>query len=113
MRKPQTDIPATPVIPVIERMFSRIDVLASREEAISLKEISEKTGYISEAGQCLVMQARIAGRKLIMVVLDSAGKLGRIADAERVRRWVEANRHMISPAAATPQPTLTAAHVAS
>jgi len=49
----------------------------------------QKTGYISEAGQCLVMQARIAGRKLIMVFLDSAGKMGRIADAERVRRWVE------------------------
>jgi D-alanyl-D-alanine endopeptidase (penicillin-binding protein 7) len=51
----------------------------------------QKTGYISEAGQCLVMQTRIAGRKLIMVFLDSAGKLTRIADAERVRRWVEAN----------------------
>jgi D-alanyl-D-alanine endopeptidase (penicillin-binding protein 7) len=49
----------------------------------------QKTGYISEAGQCLVMQARIAGRKLIMVFLDSAGKLSRIADAERVRHWVE------------------------
>ena len=49
----------------------------------------QKTGYISEAGRCLVMQARVAGRKLIMVFLDSAGKLGRIADAERVRRWVE------------------------
>lgn len=51
----------------------------------------QKTGYITEAGQCLVMQARIAGRKLILVFLDSAGKLSRIADAERVRRWVEAN----------------------
>jgi len=49
----------------------------------------QKTGYISEAGQCLVMQARIAGRKLIMVFLDSAGKLSRLGDAERVRRWVE------------------------
>ena len=49
----------------------------------------QKTGYISEAGQCLVMQARVAGRQLIMVFLDSAGKLSRIADAERVRRWVE------------------------
>ncbi len=49
----------------------------------------QKTGYISEAGQCLVMQAQVAGRKLIMVFLDSAGKLTRIADAERVRRWVE------------------------
>lgn len=49
----------------------------------------QKTGYITEAGQCLVMQAKIAGRKLIMVFLDSAGKLSRIADAERVRHWVE------------------------
>ena len=51
----------------------------------------QKTGYISEAGQCLVMQAKIAGRKLIMVFLDSAGKLSRIGDAERVRKWVETN----------------------
>ncbi len=49
----------------------------------------QKTGYISEAGQCLVMQTKIAGRKLIMVFLDSAGKFSRIADAERVRHWVE------------------------
>jgi D-alanyl-D-alanine endopeptidase (penicillin-binding protein 7) len=49
----------------------------------------QKTGYISEAGQCLVMQAKIAGRKLIMVFLDSAGKLSRIGDAERVRHWLE------------------------
>ena len=51
----------------------------------------QKTGYINEAGQCLVMQAKVAGRKLIMVFLDSAGKFSRLADAERVRRWVEAN----------------------
>lgn len=49
----------------------------------------QKTGYISEAGQCLVMQAKVAGRNLVMVFLDSAGKLSRIGDAERVRRWVE------------------------
>ena len=49
----------------------------------------QKTGYISEAGQCLVMQAKVAGRKLVMVFLDSAGKFSRTADAERVRRWVE------------------------
>jgi D-alanyl-D-alanine endopeptidase (penicillin-binding protein 7) len=50
----------------------------------------QKTGYISEAGRCLVMQAKISGRKLIMVFLDSTGKLSRSQDAERVRRWVEA-----------------------
>ena len=45
----------------------------------------QKTGYISEAGRCLVMQAKMAGRHLIMVFLDSAGKYSRIGDAERVR----------------------------
>ena len=55
----------------------------------------QKTGYISEAGQCLVMQTRIAGRKLIMVFLDSAGKLSRLGDAERVRRWVETSPLMV------------------
>lgn len=49
----------------------------------------QKTGYISEAGRCLVMQAEVAGRKLIMVFLDSAGQFSRLADAERVRNWVE------------------------
>ena len=57
----------------------------------------QKTGYISEAGQCLVMQAKIAGRHLIMVFLDSAGKLSRIADAERVRHWVEAQQKFVVP----------------
>lgn len=49
----------------------------------------QKTGYISEAGRCLVMQARVAGRKVIMVFLDAAGTLSRNQDAERVRRWME------------------------
>ncbi len=49
----------------------------------------QKTGYISEAGQCLVMQAQLAGRRLVMVFLDSAGRYSRLGDAERVRRWVQ------------------------
>lgn len=48
----------------------------------------QKTGYITEAGQCLVMQASLAGRKLIMVLLDSAGRYSRIGDAERIRKWL-------------------------
>ncbi len=50
----------------------------------------QKTGYIVEAGRCLVMQAQLAGRKLIMVFLDSTGKYSRLGDAERVRHWIEA-----------------------
>lgn len=57
----------------------------------------QKTGYISEAGRCLVMQAKIAGRQLIMVFLDSTGKLSRLQDAERVRRWVEVQTELARP----------------
>ncbi|WP_291089119.1 serine hydrolase [Hydrogenophaga sp.] len=64
----------------------------------------QKTGYISEAGRCLVMQAKVAGRQLIMVFLDSAGKLSRMQDAERVRRWVEVQAETTPrPIAARPQ----------
>jgi serine-type D-Ala-D-Ala endopeptidase (penicillin-binding protein 7) len=48
----------------------------------------QKTGYIAEAGRCVVMQAELAGRKLIMVLLDSAGSWARVADAERLRSWL-------------------------
>jgi D-alanyl-D-alanine endopeptidase (penicillin-binding protein 7) len=48
-----------------------------------------KTGYISEAGRCLVMQAEISGKSVVLVFLDSMGKLSRIGDAERIRKWME------------------------
>lgn len=48
-----------------------------------------KTGYISEAGRCVVMHARIAAKPMIIVLLDSWGKYTRIADANRIKRWVE------------------------
>jgi D-alanyl-D-alanine endopeptidase (penicillin-binding protein 7) len=50
----------------------------------------QKTGFINEAGRCLVMQAMIQGRNVIMVFLDSKGKMSRTADAGRMRRWLEA-----------------------
>lgn len=53
-----------------------------------------KTGYISEAGRCLVMQATIAGEPMIVVLLDSNGKMTRIGDANRVRKWMEHNMDM-------------------
>jgi D-alanyl-D-alanine endopeptidase (penicillin-binding protein 7) len=63
----------------------------------------QKTGYISAAGRCLVMQAELAGRRLIMVLLDSAGKYSRIGDAERIRAWLTRNVATVSeaPQAAT------------
>lgn len=48
-----------------------------------------KTGFIHEAGKCLVMQARVSGRPVVIVLLDSAGKLTRVADANRIKRWME------------------------
>ena len=49
-----------------------------------------KTGYINEAGRCLVMQVTLKTRPVIIVLLDSWGKLTRIADANRIRKWLEA-----------------------
>ena len=50
-----------------------------------------KTGYISEAGRCLVMHVRMASREVIVVLLDSWGKLSRIGDANRIKKWLESN----------------------
>jgi serine-type D-Ala-D-Ala endopeptidase (penicillin-binding protein 7) len=58
----------------------------------------QKTGYINEAGRCLVMQAKIAGRAVVMVFLDSKGKQSRLADASRIRKWLAGN----SPQALVP-----------
>jgi D-alanyl-D-alanine endopeptidase (penicillin-binding protein 7) len=52
----------------------------------------QKTGYISAAGRCLVMQAVIEGQRVVMVLLDSVGKYSRIGDAQRIRQWLEANK---------------------
>jgi D-alanyl-D-alanine endopeptidase (penicillin-binding protein 7) len=52
----------------------------------------QKTGYISAAGRCLVMQAVIEGQRIVMVLLDSVGRYSRIGDAQRIRQWLEATR---------------------
>lgn len=71
----------------------------------------QKTGYISEAGRCLVMQAKLAGRQVIMVFLDSAGRYSRIGDAERVRKWINETLPVAHPVTAAPHvpvlPTVT------
>jgi serine-type D-Ala-D-Ala endopeptidase (penicillin-binding protein 7) len=51
----------------------------------------QKTGYITEAGKCLVMAAVIEGRSIVIVLLDSLGKYTRVADAKRIKTWMEAN----------------------
>jgi D-alanyl-D-alanine endopeptidase (penicillin-binding protein 7) len=53
--------------------------------------IVQKTGYIAEAGKCLVMEAVIEGRNVVIVLLDSFGKNTRVADAKRVKTWMESN----------------------
>lgn len=50
-----------------------------------------KTGYISEAGRCLVMEAKIKQRPVIIVLLDSWGKNTRIGDANRIKKWMESS----------------------
>jgi D-alanyl-D-alanine endopeptidase (penicillin-binding protein 7) len=60
----------------------------------------QKTGYIAAAGRCLVMQAAIEGRRVVMVLLDSVGRASRFADAQRVRDWIKATRLQAQAAAA-------------
>ena len=50
-----------------------------------------KTGYTSEAGRCLVMKTRVGNRPLVMVLLNSQGKLTPLGDANRIKRWLEGN----------------------
>jgi D-alanyl-D-alanine endopeptidase (penicillin-binding protein 7) len=50
--------------------------------------IVQKTGYITEAGKCLVMAAVIEGRSVVIVLLDSFGKYTRVADAQRIKTWM-------------------------
>ncbi|MBL0168880.1 MAG: D-alanyl-D-alanine endopeptidase [Propionivibrio sp.] len=68
-----------------------------------------KTGYIHEAGKCLVMQARVADKPVVIVLLDSAGKQTRVGDANRIKHWMESTQshtqasRKLSPQAALAQ----------
>ncbi len=64
--------------------FNTNRLVSSNQWSIGL----QKTGYISEAGNCLVMQTLIDGRPMIVVLLDAAGKLSRFGDAQRIRDWI-------------------------
>ena len=57
----------------------------------------QKTGFINEAGRCLVMKARVGDRNLVIVLLDALGSQARFADAERIREYVMA----VAPGAAS------------
>jgi D-alanyl-D-alanine endopeptidase (penicillin-binding protein 7) len=66
--------------------FRNTDSLVSNP---TWKIIVQKTGYINEAGKCLVMQAVIEERTVVIVLLDSFGKYTRVADAKRIKKWME------------------------
>jgi D-alanyl-D-alanine endopeptidase (penicillin-binding protein 7) len=51
-----------------------------------------KTGFIDEAGRCLVMQAHVANRPVLIVLLDAQGKLTRYGDANRIKQWMEGSQ---------------------
>jgi serine-type D-Ala-D-Ala endopeptidase (penicillin-binding protein 7) len=77
--------------------------------------VVQKTGYISQAGRCLVMQTVIENRTVVIVLLNSYGKRSRVADARRIRRWMEATERAhpalapAEPAPDAPAPAVAAA----
>lgn len=66
--------------------FRNTDSLVSKSD---WNIVVQKTGYIAEAGRCLVMQTVIEARTVVIVLLNSYGKRTRVADARRIRRWME------------------------
>jgi D-alanyl-D-alanine endopeptidase (penicillin-binding protein 7) len=62
----------------------------------------QKTGYIREAGRCVVMLATIASRPMVIVLLDSLGKYTRLGDAQRVKHWLETGEALHLPTAKAP-----------
>lgn len=63
----------------------------------------QKTGYISEAGKCLVLQAKVDGRPVIIVLLDATATQWRFADAQRLRKWLEQQPRGVPAGAETPR----------
>jgi D-alanyl-D-alanine endopeptidase (penicillin-binding protein 7) len=61
----------------------------------------QKTGFTNDAGECLVMEAMIGERPVIMVLLNSFGKLTRTADARRIRKWLDARDRPVAVAGAS------------
>ena len=53
-----------------------------------------KTGYTNEAGRCLVMKTRVGDRPLVMVLLNSQGKLTPVGDATRIKQWLETSNYL-------------------
>jgi D-alanyl-D-alanine endopeptidase (penicillin-binding protein 7) len=76
--------------------YGNTDSLVSRPD---WKIEVQKTGYISRAGRCLVMQTLIEGRTVVIVLLNSFGKHTRVADARRIRKWLEATLLTLGTAA--------------
>lgn len=69
-----------------ERAFHNTNALVRNSDwQINLS----KTGYISESGKCLVMQVVLANKRIAIILLDSLGRFTRVADAVRIRKWVE------------------------
>jgi serine-type D-Ala-D-Ala endopeptidase (penicillin-binding protein 7) len=86
IRRYSTDVDHTVVLGRQALLFRNTNVLVDKAD---WQVAVQKTGYISEAGRCLVMQAVIDGRQVVIVLLNSFGKLTRIADAKRIRTWLE------------------------
>ncbi len=69
--------------------------------------VAQKTGYIVEAGKCLVMKARIEGKAVLIVLLDSVGKYTRFGDANRIKKWMEAHPVVATTPAVPHVPAVT------
>ncbi len=101
--QPETAVAIEPTGQVLQ--FGNSNALVKTD---SWQIMLQKTGFIREAGRCVVMLAQIASRPIILVLLDSAGRFGRIGDAHRIRTWIETGEVLPLP---PPEPVRLKAHV--
>jgi len=99
-------------VPIGRRMvaFRNTDALISNPR---WDIVVQKTGYIVEAGRCLVMQAKIEGKAILIVLLDSVGKYTRFGDASRIKKWMESHPAVFTTATPVVPSESTAEHVTS
>lgn len=89
IREFSTDVEHTVRVNKQDLEFRNTNLLVNKD---NWQVTVQKTGYIAEAGRCLVMEAVIDGRDVVIVLLNSWGRLTRIGDANRIRTWMEASR---------------------
>ena len=91
IREFSTDVETTVMLGKYPVQYRNTNSLVRKDD---WNVVVQKTGFTNAAGQCLVMKTIIEDRAVVMVFMNSFGKYTRVADARRVRKWLEAGERL-------------------